>query len=96
MQKWKKVLVCTTVGAGAYLALNGRRNLGVLAATAGLAMLASEYPERFESIWESAPEYISRATLMFGTLSKISEKFAEEAERRSVTAYGHPAEEYVE
>jgi hypothetical protein len=96
MQNWKKLLVCTTVGAGALLALNRRRNLGLLSASAGLALLASEYPERFESIWVSAPEYISRATLIFGTLSKISENFAEEAERRSVAAYAHPAEEYVE
>ena len=51
MQSWKKALVCTAVGAGTLLALSGRRNLGVATIAGGLALLASEYPERFEAVW---------------------------------------------
>jgi hypothetical protein len=96
MQNWKKALVCTAIGAGAVLALSGRRNLGIASVAGGLAVLASEYPERFEAVWESAPEYINRATQIFATLSRLSEKFAEDAERRSVAGYQQFRHEYVE
>jgi len=96
MQNWKKALVCTAVGAGAVLALSGRRNLGIASVAGGLALLASEYPERFEAVWDSAPEYVNRATQIFAALSRISEKFAEDAERRSVASYQHFRHEYAE
>lgn len=96
MQNWKKALVCTAVGAGAVLALSGRRNLGIASVAGGLALLASEYPERFEAVWDSAPEYVNRATQIFATLSRISEKFAEDAERRSVVSYQRFRNEYAE
>jgi hypothetical protein len=87
MQNWKKALICGAVGAGAALALSGRRNLGIASIAGGLTLLASEYPERFEAVWENAPEYINRATQIFATLSRLGEKFAEDAERRSVESY---------
>jgi hypothetical protein len=96
MQNWKKAVVCSAVGAGAVLALSGRRNLGIASVAGGLALLASEYPERFEAIWESAPEYVNRANQIFATLSRLSEKFAEDAERRSVAAYQQFHHEYAE
>jgi len=96
MQNWKKALVCTAVGAGAVLALSGRRNLGIASVAGGLAVLASEYPERFEAVWDSAPEYVNRATQIFAALSRISEKFAEDAERRSVANYQRFRDEYAE
>jgi hypothetical protein len=89
MQNWKKALVCGAVGAGTVLALTGRRNLGIASIAGGLALIASEYPERFEAVWQSAPEYVNRASQIFATLSRLSEKFAEDAERRSVASY-HP------
>ena len=96
MQNWKKAVVWSAVGAGALLALSGRRNLGIASVAGGLALLASEYPERFEAVWESAPEYVNRASQIFATLSRISEKFAEDAERRSVAAYQQFRQEYAE
>ncbi len=87
MQNWKKALVCSAVGAGAVLALTGRRKIGIASIAGGLALLASEYPERFEAIWENAPEYVDRASQIFAALSRLSEKFAEDAERRSVDSY---------
>ncbi|PSH04487.1 MAG: hypothetical protein CXZ00_06590 [Acidobacteria bacterium] len=82
MQKWKKAFVCTAVGAGAMLALSGRRNLGLASIAGGLALLASEYPDHFETVWESAPAYVNRASQIFDALNRISEKF-EESQRRS-------------
>ena len=96
MQNWKKALVCTAVGAGAVMALNGRRNLGIVAIAGGLAVVASEYPERFESLLEDAPDYLNHATRIFAALSRISERFAEDAERRSVAGYAQFSPEYEE
>ena len=87
MQQWKKAVVCSALGAGTVLFFSGRRNLGLASVAGGLAVLASEYPERFEAVWESAPEYISRAAGIFATLSRLSEHYAEKAERRSVASY---------
>jgi len=95
MQNWKKALVGCAVGVGAVLALTGRRKLGIASIAGGLTLLASEYPERFEAVWENAPEYVNRASQIFATLSSLSEKFAEDAERRSVDAYQQTNEEFI-
>jgi len=94
MQNWKKALVFGSIGAGAVLFMTGRRPVGIAVAAGGLAVLASEYPERFEAVWENAPEYVNRATQIFAVLSKLSERFAEEAERRSVAAIHEMRSEY--
>ena len=94
MQNWKKALVFGSIGAGAVLAITGRRPLGIAFIAAGTAVLASEYPEHFEAVWENAPEYVSRATQIFGVLSKLSERFAEEAERRGVAAWSSAPGQY--
>lgn len=96
MQNWKKALVCSAVGAGAVLALSGRRNIGIASIAGGLALLASEYPERFEAVLENAPEYVNRATQIFATLSRMSERFAENAELRSMASYPQFRHEYSE
>lgn len=87
MQNWKKALIFGSIGTGAVLFFTGRRSVGTAVAAAGLAVLASEYPERFESIWENAPEYLQRGTQIFATLQKIGERFAEAAEERGAAAW---------
>ena len=94
MQNWKKAAVIGGLGVGAVLAVTGRRSVGVAVMAGGLALLASEYPEKFETIWENAPDYVNRATKIFDTLQQLSERFAEEAERRSVAAYHEMRHEY--
>lgn len=94
MQNWKKALVFSAVGAGAALALSGRRNLGIASIAGGLALVASEYPERFESVWENAPDYVNRASRIFSALSRLSERFAEDAERRYMAGYDQYQHEY--
>lgn len=87
MQNWKKALVMGAVGAGAILIATGKRPIGMAFAAAGLAVLASEYPEKFEAVWENAPEYLHKGVQIFNTLQKLGEGFAEQAERRSVGAW---------
>jgi len=87
MQNWKRAVVFGSIGAGALLILTGRRPLGMALAVGGLAVLASEYPEKFEGILENAPDYLNKGKEIFATLKKVGEDFAEEAERRSVNAW---------
>ncbi len=94
MQSWKKAVIFGSIGAGAVLVLTGRRPVGMAVAAAGLAVLASEYPEKFEAVWENAPDYLQKGIQIFGTLQKLGEGFAEEAERRSVKAWRDVREEF--
>jgi len=94
MQGWKKAVVLGSLGAGAALIITGRRPLGTALAAAGLAVLASEYPEKFESVWESAPDYLQKGMQIFATLQKLGEGFAEDAERRSVKAWREVRRQY--
>ena len=86
MQSWKKVAVFGAVGLGVALLLTGRRPLGLAFAAGGLALLASEYPEKFEDLLEDAPDYLNKGMEIFATLKKVGEGFIEDAERRSVNA----------
>ena len=87
MQNWKKALIFGSLGAGAILIVAGRRGVGMGLAAAGLTVLASEYPEKFEAVWENAPDYLHKGMQIFGTLQKLTENFAEEAERRSLNTF---------
>jgi hypothetical protein len=86
MQNWKKAVVFGSIGAGAMLILSGRRSVGMAVAAGGLAVLASEYPEKFEGIWENAPDYLHKGMEIFATLQKAGADFPEDAERHSVNA----------
>jgi len=95
MQTWKKAVVFGSLGAGTVLAISGRRPVGLALMAGGLALLASEYPEKFEAVWENAPEYVTRASQLFAALSKVSERYAQEAERRSMEPISAMSEEYA-
>ena len=94
MQSWKKAVIFGSIGAGVMLVVTGRRPLGMAFAAGGLALLASEYPEKFEAVWENAPDYLQKGMQIFGTLQKLGEGFAEEAERRSVSAWREVRSQY--
>jgi len=94
MQSWKKAVVFGSIGAGVMLVVTGRRPLGMAFTAAGLAVLASEYPEKFEAVWENAPDYLQKGMQIFATLQKLGEGFAEEAERRSVSAWREVRSQY--
>ncbi|MFB3915871.1 MAG: hypothetical protein ACE14M_04040 [Terriglobales bacterium] len=96
MTTWKRVLVFSSLGTGAILLATGKRPAGIAAATVGLAVLASEYPEKFETIWEHAPQYVTRGIQIFQTLSQIAERFAEQAQQRGIQgAWQEVRDEYT-
>ncbi len=96
MTNWKKALVFGSLGAGALLFFTGRRPAGVAATTVGLAVLAAEYPEKFEGVWENAPAYVTRGVQIFQTLTQIAERFAEQAAERGAAAYHEISSEYAD
>ena len=87
MQIWKKVAIFGAVGAGAALVFAGKRPLGIAFAAGGLALLASEYPEKFEGLLEDAPDYLNKGMEILATLKKVGEGYLEDTERRSVNAW---------
>src|ERR1700721_2340921 len=60
MDAWKKALLMASLSAAAVLFLKKRYPAGVLATGVSLAMLASEYPEQFERVRQSLPDYFER------------------------------------
>ena len=84
MVNWRKGVVIGSFAAGALLIMKGHRPAAIAAAAVGLAVLATEYPEKFDQVWEQAPDYIYRGTQIFTTLSRIAEKFAETASERGL------------
>jgi hypothetical protein len=96
MPNWRKALVIGSLSAGALMFIKGHRPAGVALATVGLAVLAAEYPEKFETVWEQAPDYIYRGTQIFSTLSRIAERFADEAQRHgAIEAFRDISAEYA-
>ena len=93
MQGWKRAVIFGSLGAGALLLIGGRKAPGLIVAAAGMAVLASEYPEAFETIWQDAPVYIDRGVRIFSALSAIGERVAEEAARSGASAWREMATE---
>ena len=60
MDGWKKAVVAGSVGAATILFLKKKYPAGVLATGVGLAVLASEFPETFEKVRKSLPDYFDR------------------------------------
>ena len=81
MVNWKKAVVIGSMTAGALMLIKGHRPAGAALATVGLVVLASEYPEQFEHVWDNAPEYISRGAQIFSTVQKLAERFADQVEQ---------------
>ena len=94
MQTWKKIAVFGAIGAGAAMILTGRRALGAALATGGLALLASEYPEKFEDLLEDAPEYLNKGIELLATLKKVGEGLVEDGQRRSANEFRDMASQF--
>jgi hypothetical protein len=81
MQNWKRALIAGSAGTATILLLKGKRPAGVLVAGVGLAVLASEYPEKFTRIREEIPNYVRQGTKFLDLAMKIGNKLEELAAR---------------
>jgi hypothetical protein len=87
MRNWKRAVILGSVGAGAVLAITGRKTLGVVLAGVGLAVLASEHPEKIEEVWQRAPDYLQKGTQILDMVSGFVEQIAEHQQRRMQSPY---------
>ncbi len=87
MESWKKAAVLGSIGAASLLFMKKRYPAGVLATGVGLALLASEYPEKFEQLRRSLPGYFERGMRVMEMASTAGRKITEAAGRSAADAW---------
>ncbi|MFZ0864264.1 MAG: hypothetical protein ABR881_20310 [Candidatus Sulfotelmatobacter sp.] len=87
MDSWKKAVVLGSIGAAAILFMKKRYPAGVLATGVGLAMLASEYPETFERVRRSLPDYFDRGMHVMEMAGQAGKRITEAAGRGAAGAW---------
>lgn len=87
MDSWKKAVVAGSVGAATVLLLKKRYPAGVLAGGVALAVLAAEYPEKFEKVRRSLPDYFDRGMQVMAMAAKAGKRITEAAGRSAVDAW---------
>jgi hypothetical protein len=87
MESWKKAVVTGAIGAGAILFMKRKHAAGVLATGVGLAVLASAYPEKFEKVRESLPDYFDRGMKVMEMAARAGKRITDVAGRSAVEAW---------
>jgi hypothetical protein len=87
MDSWKKALVVGSVGAATVLFLKKKYPAGVLAGGVALAVLAAEYPEKFEKVRESLPDYFDRGMQVMEMAARAGKRITEAAGQSAVDAW---------
>ena len=87
MESWKKALVAGSVGAATVLFLRKKYPAGVLATGVGLAVLASEFPETFEKVRRSLPDYFDRGMRVMEMAAQAGRRITEVAGRSAYEAW---------
>lgn len=87
MDSWKKAAVLGTIAAGAILFMKKKYPAGVLATGVGLAVLASEYPDTFEKVRRSLPEYFERGMQVMEMAARAGKRITEAAGRSAFDAW---------
>jgi hypothetical protein len=81
MESWKKAAVLGAITGAALLFFRKRYAAGVLATGAGLAVLASEYPEKFEQVRQALPDYFERSMQVMEMAAKAGKRITNAAGR---------------
>jgi hypothetical protein len=87
METWKRAAIAGSFGAAVMLLIKGKRPAAVLVGGVGLAVLASEYPEKFGQIRDELPSYVRQGTRFFDVALKMGNKIGELAEKRAAKAF---------
>ena len=87
MDSWKKAAVAGSIGAATILFMKKRYPAGVLATGVGLALLASEYPEKFEKVRRSLPDYFDRGMQIMEMAARAGKRITDAAGRTAYDAW---------
>lgn len=87
MDSWKKAVLAGSIGAATILFMKKRYPAGVLATGVGLAVLASEYPEKFEKVRQVLPDYFDRGMRIMEMAGRAGRRITEAAGQRAVEAW---------
>ncbi len=87
MDSWKKAAVVGSIGAAAIFFMKKRYPAGVLATGLGLAVLASEYPDKFEKVRRALPEYFDRGMRVMEMAGRAGRRITEAAGQRAAEAW---------
>lgn len=87
MDSWKKAAVLASIGAAAILFLKKRYAAGTLATGVGLAVLASEYPQKFEQVKRALPDYFERGMQIMDMAARAGKRITDAAGRSAVDAW---------
>lgn len=82
MQNWKRAVVAGAAAGSAIMFLKRKHNAGILLAGVSLAVVASEYPEKFAEVRRRLPEYLERGNTLVNLAGKLGERLAEGFEDR--------------
>jgi hypothetical protein len=79
MEQWKRAVMYGSFAAGAVFLFSGRKSAAAVAAGIGLATLATEYPDQFERLWDSAPEYLERGNQIMDAVGRVLDRLGHQA-----------------
>jgi hypothetical protein len=87
MDSWKKAAVVGSIGAATILFMKKRYPAGVLATGVGLAVLASEYPDKFEKVRRVLPEYFERGMRVMEMAGRAGRRITDAAGQSAAEAW---------
>ena len=87
MENWKKAAVAGAIGAATVLFLKKKYPAGVLATGVGLAVLASEFPDKFEKVRQSLPDYFDRGMRVMEMAARAGKRISDAAGRSAIDAW---------
>ena len=79
MDGWKKAAVAGSIGVATILFLKKKYPAGVLATGVGLAVLASEFPDKFEKVRRSLPDYFDRGMQVMEMAARAGKRITDAA-----------------
>jgi hypothetical protein len=87
MENLKKAAVAGAIGAATVLFLKKKYPAGVLATGVGLAVLASEFPDKFEKVRQSLPDYFERSMRVMEMAARAGKRISDAAGRSAIDAW---------
>jgi hypothetical protein len=83
------------LGAATVLFLKKRYPAGVLAGGVALAMLAAEYPEKFENVRKQLPDYFDRGMQVMEMAARAGKRITEAAGQSAMDVWEEPWKDEV-